>query len=191
MGVSKDHCEAYLLYRRAADLPPSFHAITAPDGQQRLQVRRDENRKALERLNALSERMTAADFTEVDRRLRSAEHRSQISKAQERRSPVIDFADRKPLGKCPNCGGLMYENDTAYICENSPSDRHSCQFAIQKTILQQPIDRSQAAKLLADHRTDLLHQFVSAKNGRVFPAYLVMNETGVSSWKVSLEFPLA
>jgi DNA topoisomerase-3 len=52
-------------------------------------------------------------------------------------------------------------------------------------VLQQPIDRAQAVKLLTEHRTDLLRKFISAKTGRVFPAYLVVKETG----KVAFEFP--
>ena len=59
-----------------------------------------------------------------------------------------------------------------------------CKFKISKIILQQAIDRSQAAKLLAENKTDLLHKFIS-KAGRPFPAYLVMDELG----KVTFEFP--
>jgi len=51
-------------------------------------------------------------------------------------------------------------------------------------ILQQPIDPAQAAKLLAENKTDLLTQFIS-KAGRPFPAYLVMDDMG----KVTFEFP--
>ena len=46
------------------------------------------------------------------------------------------------------------------------------------------IDRAQAAKLLADNRTDLLKGFIS-KAGNAFPAYLVMDDMG----KVTFEFP--
>jgi DNA topoisomerase-3 len=52
-------------------------------------------------------------------------------------------------------------------------------------ILQQPIDREQAARLLAKGKTDLLREFISAKSGRTFAAYLVMDETG----KVGFDFP--
>ena len=50
---------------------------------------------------------------------------------------------------------------------------------------EQPIDRDQAARLLAKGKTDLLKEFISAKSGRPFPAYLVMDEEG----KVGFDFP--
>ena len=52
-------------------------------------------------------------------------------------------------------------------------------------ILQQAIDREQATRLLADGKTDLLKQFISAKSGRTFAAYLMMDEAG----KVTFDFP--
>src|SRR2546422_1386757 len=63
-------------------------------------------------------------------------------------APKIDFTGQQPLGKCPRCGGKVFESDTAYLCEKSQSDKRPCKFKINKTILQQPIDREQAAKLL-------------------------------------------
>jgi len=50
--------------------------------------------------------------------------------------------------------------------------------------LEQPIERPQAAKLLAESKTDLLDKFIS-KAGRPFPAYLIMDDMG----KVTFEFP--
>ena len=96
----------------------------------------------------------------------------------------IDFTGQEPLGQCPKCGGKVFETETAYLCEKSQAEKRPCKFKINKAILQQPVDRAQAAKLLADGRTDLLKQFVS-KTGRPFPAYLVMDDLG----KVSFEFP--
>ncbi len=52
-------------------------------------------------------------------------------------------------------------------------------------ILQQAIDREQAARLLSKGKTDLFSEFISTKTGRPFPAYLVMGEGG----KVTFEFP--
>ena len=70
------------------------------------------------------------------------------------------------------------------MCEKSQADKRPCKFKISKTILQQAIDRAQAAKLLTDSRTDLLKGFIS-KAGNAFPAYLVMDDMG----KVTFEFP--
>jgi DNA topoisomerase-3 len=97
----------------------------------------------------------------------------------------IDFTGQKPLGKCPKCRGRVFEGESGYLCERSQTDQRPCRFEINKVILQQPIDRAQAVKLLAESKTDLLSKFISAKSGRLFSAYLVMSDTG----KVTFEFP--
>ncbi|HVV01823.1 MAG TPA: DNA topoisomerase III [Verrucomicrobiae bacterium] len=99
-------------------------------------------------------------------------------------APKLDFTGQEPLGVCPKCGGKVFEGPDSYLCEKSQADKRPCKFKISKTILQQPIDRAQAAKLLANGRTDLLDKFIS-KAGRPFPAYLVMDENG----KANFEFP--
>ena len=99
--------------------------------------------------------------------------------------PKIDFTGQQPLGKCPKCGKKVFEGGAAYVCERSQADKRPCKFKISKVILQQPIDREQAARLLAKGKTDLLQEFFSTKSGRPFPAYLVMDDTG----KVTFDFP--
>jgi DNA topoisomerase-3 len=99
-------------------------------------------------------------------------------------APKLDFTGQEPLGKCPKCGGQVFEASAAYICEKSQAEKRPCKFKINKEILQQPIDRAQATKLLAESRTELLKQFIS-KGGRPFQAYLVMDDEG----KVTFEFP--
>ena len=98
--------------------------------------------------------------------------------------PKLDFTGQEPLGECPKCGGKVFETESAYVCEKSQADKKPCKFKINKAILQQPIDRAQAAKLIKEGRTELLKQFVS-KTGRPFSAYLVMDDLG----KVTFEFP--
>jgi DNA topoisomerase III len=107
-------------------------------------------------------------------------------KAREPKEPAakIDFTGQESLGTCPKCGGKVFEGPDAFVCEKSQSDKRPCKFKISKTILQQPIDRAQAIKLLTNGRTDLLDKFIS-KAGRPFPAYLVMDENG----KAIFEFP--
>ena len=73
------------------------------------------------------------------------------------------------VGKCPKCGGKVFDTEAGYLCEKSQSETKPCKFKINKTILQQPIAREQATKLLADNRSDLLKEFIS-KAGRPFPA---------------------
>jgi DNA topoisomerase-3 len=99
--------------------------------------------------------------------------------------PKLEFTGQQPLGKCPKCGKRVFEGGAAYVCEHSQSEKRPCKFKINKVILQQPIDREQAARLLAKGKTDLLREFVSAKSGRPFPAYLVMDEAG----KITFDFP--
>ena len=72
-----------------------------------------------------------------------------------RRRPVakIDFTGQEPLGKCPKCGGKVLKARRSYICERSQSDKKPCKFKTGKMILQQPIDRAQALKIL-DGRQD-------------------------------------
>src|SRR6185503_10209754 len=99
-------------------------------------------------------------------------------------APKIDFTGQEPIGKCPICDAPVFETETGYLCERSQADKRPCKFKISKTILQQPIERAQAAKLLSGDKTDLLDKFIS-KACRPFPAYLVMDDMG----KVTFEFP--
>jgi DNA topoisomerase-3 len=99
-------------------------------------------------------------------------------------APKLDFTGQEPLGKCPKCGGKVFETDSIYLCEKSQVEKRPCKFKINKVILQQPIDRAQATKLLAENKTGLLNKFIS-KAGRPFPAYLVMDDMG----KITFEFP--
>jgi len=95
----------------------------------------------------------------------------------------IDFKGQEPLGKCPKCGGNIFESEKEYLCEKTQADSKPCKFRVGKVILQQPIDRAQFLKLLTAQKTDLLEKFVS-KTGRPFPAFLVLDENG----KVTFEF---
>lgn len=87
-------------------------------------------------------------------------------------------------GKCPKCGGQVFEGPEYCVCEKSPAETKRCTFRVGRVILQQPVDHVQLGKLLSAHRTDLLTKFI-AKAGRPFPANLVINEKG----KVEFDFP--
>ncbi len=97
----------------------------------------------------------------------------------------IDFTGQQPLGKCPMCESNVFEGEKDYVCEKTQADSKPCKFKTGKVILQQPIDHAQITKLLADGKTDLLTHFVSAKTGRPFSAYLVLDDNG----KAGFEFP--
>jgi DNA topoisomerase III len=96
----------------------------------------------------------------------------------------IDFTGQTPVAPCPKCGSNVFESPTDYICERSQADGRRCTFKLGKNILQQPITREQAAKIIKDKKSDLLTQFIS-KAGKPFPAYLVLDDKG----KVTFDFP--
>jgi DNA topoisomerase-3 len=98
-------------------------------------------------------------------------------------APKIDFTNLNTVGKCPKCGGRVFDTEAAYLCEKSQAEKRACKFKVNKVIAQQPIEPAQASKLLAENRTDLLTKFIS-KAGRPFEAYLVMDDMG----KVTFEF---
>jgi len=96
----------------------------------------------------------------------------------------IDFTGKEPVGQCPKCGGTVYDTEAGYLCEKSQAEKKRCTFKLSREILQQPIEREQARKLLATRKSDLLEKFIS-KAGKPFPAFLVMDDKG----KATFEFP--
>jgi DNA topoisomerase-3 len=96
----------------------------------------------------------------------------------------VDFTGQTSLGKCPKCGGQVFEGPTDYLCEHSQRDAKRCLFKTGKVILQQPVEREQVSKLLAKGKTDPLTKFIS-KAGKPFTAHLRLAEKG----KVEFEFP--
>jgi len=95
----------------------------------------------------------------------------------------VDLTGLTPLGPCPKCGGRVFEQPMAYVCENGINEPRTCDFRSGRVILQRPIEREEIQKLLATGRTDLLHRFISRK-GRPFSAFLVRGADG----KVGFEF---
>jgi len=95
----------------------------------------------------------------------------------------VDFSGLTPLGPCPKCGGRVFEQPMAYVCENSVHPTRRCDFRSGRVILQRPVEPEEIKKLLATGKTDLLHRFISRK-GRPFSAFLVRGADG----KVGFEF---
>ncbi len=87
----------------------------------------------------------------------------------------VDFSGQEPLGKCPKCGGRVFELGMSYVCENAVGPNKTCDFRSGKVILQRSVDREQMKKLLTTGRTDLLERFISRK-GRPFKAFLVVTD---------------
>ncbi|MBD5801441.1 DNA topoisomerase 3 [Azoarcus sp. Aa7] len=96
----------------------------------------------------------------------------------------VDFSGQEALGACPKCASRVFEHGMAFVCEKSVGPEKSCDFRSGKVILQQPVEREQMTKLLADGRTDLLKGFVSTRTKRKFSAFLVRGADG----KVGFEF---
>ncbi len=102
---------------------------------------------------------------------------------------LVDFSGQETLGKCPKCGGRVFELGANYVCEKSvPTQQQpkpSCDFKSGKIILQQPVAREQMIKLLETGKTELLDKFVSMRTRRAFKAFLAWD---AEAGKVNFEF---
>ena len=95
----------------------------------------------------------------------------------------LDFTGLEPIGKCPACGGRVFEGPTDYLCEKTQADKGACKFKTGKVVLQQPVALEQVKKLLTTGRTDVMDKFIS-RHGKPFAARLVVEE----GKKVGFEF---
>jgi DNA topoisomerase-3 len=89
-----------------------------------------------------------------------------------------DFTGLTPLGACPKCGGRVFEQAMAYVCEHAVGAAKRCDFRSGRVILQQAIEAEQMRKLLTEGRTDILRGFVSNRTRRKFAAFLVRKPDG-------------
>jgi endogenous inhibitor of DNA gyrase (YacG/DUF329 family) len=89
-----------------------------------------------------------------------------------------DLAGHETVGKCPKCGGRVFDTPMVYVCEKAVGATKTCDFRSGKIILQRPIERAQMQKLLETGKTDLLEKFISRK-GRPFSAFLVVKDGSV------------
>ncbi|HMP82241.1 MAG TPA: DNA topoisomerase III [Verrucomicrobiota bacterium] len=138
-------------------------------------VSKKTNRK-FEAFLVVKEGTTAFEFPPRERKARAKSSEPAVK---------IDFTGKAAVGKCPKCGGQVFDIEAGYMCENSQREAKRCTFKpIGKTILEQPIDAAQATKILAAGKSDLLDKFIS-KSGKPFPAFLVMDKKG----KITFEFP--
>lgn len=110
-------------------------------------------------------------------------------KNDEESGELVDFSGRESLGACPKCGAPVYEHGSNYVCAKAvptlAQATPSCDFKSGQIILQQPIERTQMAKLLSAGKTDLLDKFVSNRTRRAFKAFLVWDK---DAGKVNFEF---
>ncbi|MCC6356388.1 MAG: DNA topoisomerase III [Verrucomicrobiae bacterium] len=100
-----------------------------------------------------------------------------------------DFSGQEAVGRCPVCGGGVFETPMAFICERAvgavPEGGSKCVVRISKKILGRDIPREQAAKLLAEGKTDLLEKFWSRRTRRPFSAWLMISAEG----RIGFGFP--
>ena len=106
------------------------------------------------------------------------------AKKDEGSGEAVDFSAQTSLGKCPKCGGQVYEHGANYVCEQTTGPA-TCDFKSGKIILQQAVTPEQVTKLLETGKTDLLENFVSNKTRRKFKAFLSWD---AKAGKVSFEF---
>jgi DNA topoisomerase-3 len=105
-------------------------------------------------------------------------------KKDEEGGEAVDFSAQTSLGKCPKCGGSVFEHGANYVCEHAVGPA-TCDFKSGKIILQQPVMPEQVVKLLETGKTDLLENFVSNKTRRKFKAFLSWD---AKQGKVAFEF---
>ena len=113
-------------------------------------------------------------------------NKARAARANKPKEPAVklDFAGQEPLGKCPRCGGRIFEGPEHYLCEKTQADKKPCKFKTGKLICQQPVDHEQLQKLLSQGRTDVLEKFIS-RFGKPFKAALTLDENN----KVVFDFP--
>jgi len=80
------------------------------------------------------------------------------------------------IGVCPLCKGDIIENAKAFGCSNW---RSGCKVTVWKRMSGKRISAAQVKKLLKNGKTDQLKGFKS-KQGKVFDAHLILNESGVN-----------
>jgi len=138
-------------------------------------ISKKTNRK-FEAFLALKDGKVSFEFAPREKKARGAKSSGPVVK--------IDFTGKEVVGKCPKCGGQVFDTEAGYICERSQAETKPCRFTISKTILEQPVDAVQAKKILATKKSDVMDKFIS-KSGKPFPAFLVMDKKG----KITFEFP--
>lgn len=87
---------------------------------------------------------------------------------------------KENLGKCPLCGGDIYENSKAYSCSNWKDK--NCKFVIWKEIAGKKLSKNDVKDLLSKGSTKKIEGFKS-KKGSHFSATLVLDKTGKINFK--------
>ncbi len=86
----------------------------------------------------------------------------------------IKTGDTTPVGKCPKCGGNVYETPNTFECENKKTGK--CDFVIWKKFLNKTLTREMAEKLLKGEKVHLTK--LRGKNKYYFDADIVLSKDG-------------
>lgn len=92
---------------------------------------------------------------------------------------VVFHQPKEPLGLCPRCGKNVIEYPKSFSCE---SGKHGCGFVVWKQIAGKAINKTQAKKLLAQRKTDLIQGFRSKAN-KPFDAHIILKEDGTTGFE--------
>ena len=65
----------------------------------------------------------------------------------------IDFTGKEVIGKCPKCGGKVFDTEAGYICERSQADTETVQIQDQQGIIA-TADRARTGAQAAGYRPD-------------------------------------
>jgi DNA topoisomerase-3 len=82
--------------------------------------------------------------------------------------------EKTPLGKCPLCGGEVYEGKKNYYCSNYRAGK-PCNFVIWKEICGAAVSSADAQVMLAGKKTKM-KKCVSKKTDKEFKAAFYLSE---------------
>jgi len=101
--------------------------------------------------------------------------------------PKEKLGSAPSIGLCPACGRKIRENKRSWYCEGYNQDP-PCGFSIWKEVSGKKISSSAAKKLITNKKSDLIKGF-TAKSGKTFDAYLVLQKDETGKYKTTFEFP--
>lgn len=101
--------------------------------------------------------------------------------------PAEKLVSSSSVGICPACGRKIKDSKKSWYCEGY-NQEPSCSFTIWKEVAGKTISREQAKKLITNKKTGIIKGF-TAKSGKSFDAYLVLQKDGTGKYKTAFEFP--
>ena len=80
----------------------------------------------------------------------------------------VDFTGKEPLGKCPKCGGRVFDAGMNYVCEKATGADKTCTFKTGKIILQQTIEAGAGEEIAGDRQNRFAHKiYLQEKQSQV------------------------